>query len=460
MFSKKQMPRGEFLRLAGVGGLALSALPLLQRRADATVYFSDNFDRATDTFSDWEIFGSTITTDSAVVRAGTHSAKFSANNANTAEGSRADLHRDGMFFNGDERYIGFSVYFPSNIRSQFTSNGWGVLFAEPGYYPGGHYPPIALYFNPNISGANPSLRMDTHEPNGSANKIWSNSSVALGQWVDIVLRMYFHDTSAGWVEMWIDGVKQTFTNGQQRYSHHTIPPGGGSSPGGSLIHLNYRQNGIASNVTLYQDELKVGDSYAAVAPSATSVSRTLTIPIAASVNDRQWLRRGGSYPASSTISGYSSNQTVFPQKALWNGTYYIAAATLAFDTSSIPDGALLTDAKLRFVHRNTDNTTGAAENVNGRNLNLEWFSGFTGTTSDWIANVTNSAGDIALSSLGGGQLVTKTLSSPANINKSGITYLRAGISGTSAPTGINKAGISTFDHATDDEPRLIVNYTL
>jgi len=264
----------ELRALSSMGGASTLLVDYVQfLREDApppppsgTVYFQDNFDRDADTFAGWEIFGSTITTDSAVARRGTHSAKFSANNANTTEGSRADLHRDGMFFNGDERYIGFSVYFPSNIRSQFTSNGWGVLFAEPGYYPGGHYPPIALYFNPNISGANPSLRMDTHEPNGSANEIWSNSSVALGQWVDIVMRIYFHDTSAGWVELWINGVKQTFHNGQQRYSHHTIPPGGGSSPGGSLINLNYRQDGIASNVTIYQDEIRVGSTYAIVQP--------------------------------------------------------------------------------------------------------------------------------------------------------------------------------------------------
>jgi hypothetical protein len=264
----------ELRALSSMGGASTLLVDYVQfQREDApppppsgTVYFQDNFDRDADTFAGWEIFGSTITTDSTVARRGTHSAKFSANNASTTEGSRADLHRDGMFFNGDERYIGFSVYFPSNIRSQFTSNGWGVLFAEPGYYPGGHYPPIALYFNPNISGATPSLRMDTHEPNGSAKEIWSNSSVALGQWVDIVLRMYFHDTSAGWTELWINGVKQTFHNGQQRYSHHTIPPGGGSSPGGSLINLCYRQDGIASNVTLYQDEIKVGSTYAIVQP--------------------------------------------------------------------------------------------------------------------------------------------------------------------------------------------------
>jgi hypothetical protein len=264
----------ELRALSSMGGASTLFVDYVRfQREDAqppppsgTVYFQDNFDRDADTFAGWSIYGSTVTTQSQVVRAGTHAAMCSANNANTAFQSRCDLYKPGFFFNGQERYIGFSVYFPSNIRSQFTSNGWGVMFTEPGMYNGGGYPGIAMYFNPNIGGANAFLDMRTHETNGVSTRIWSNSSVALGQWVDIVLRVYFHDTSQGWVELWVNGVKQTFNNGQQRYSHYTIPPGGGTSPGGNLTHNCYRADGIGSNVTIYQDEIKVGSTYAIVQP--------------------------------------------------------------------------------------------------------------------------------------------------------------------------------------------------
>ena len=257
--------RSRFLASAA-GACALAALGAWPRRR-GTLYFHANFNRDADTFPGWSIYGSTATTDPTIVRAGSHSVKLSANNANTGgNGSRVDLFKYGLFFNGYERYIGFSVYFPTNMRSQFTSTGWGCMFTEPGYAHGGGFPPIAMYYDPNLSGANSRLQMSTHEPNGDSTTIWSSGAVTHGRWIDITLRIFFHDTSAGWVEMWIDGVKQTFNNSQQRYYHNTLCPGMGDAPGGLLDQNCYRKDGIASNVIIYQDEIKVGSTYAIVQP--------------------------------------------------------------------------------------------------------------------------------------------------------------------------------------------------
>lgn len=73
------------------------------------------------------------------------------------------------------------------------------------------------------------------------------------------------DPAVGYMEIWKDGAKQTFLDGTQKRFYQTFDPD--ATACGNLQLTNYRMKGmIPSAVTLYQDEIKVGESYDAVAP--------------------------------------------------------------------------------------------------------------------------------------------------------------------------------------------------
>jgi hypothetical protein len=87
------------------------------------------------------------------------------------------------------------------------------------------------------------------------------------RWIDFVAHVKWSKSAAdGFVELWVDGVKQTFsTNGQQRLYTQTVM--NDQNEGLKTIPTNYRRKGIVPGpVTIYQDEVKVGSSYRAVAP--------------------------------------------------------------------------------------------------------------------------------------------------------------------------------------------------
>ena len=87
-----------------------------------------------------------------------------------------------------------------------------------------------------------------------------------GRWVNFVAHVnWSKDPRAGFVELWVDGARQTFSGGQQRLSTQTVMSD--QNNGVKTIPTNYRGKGVVPGaVTLYHDEVKVGTSYGAVAP--------------------------------------------------------------------------------------------------------------------------------------------------------------------------------------------------
>ena len=90
--------------------------------------------------------------------------------------------------------------------------------------------------------------------------------MAKARWLSFVARVnWSKDERVGFVELWVDGVKQTFSNGQQRLYTQTVM----SDQNGGLhtIPTNYREKGsYPGAVTIYHDEVKLGTSYDAAAP--------------------------------------------------------------------------------------------------------------------------------------------------------------------------------------------------
>jgi hypothetical protein len=234
----------------------------------APLAFSDTFDRKADNFiPPWSILiraaPDRITTSSTHTRKGTHSAMLTVNASDNpnAWGTRADLIAEDMFCEGDDYYVGYSLLLPSNFLDQLSSRGW-LMVAEDGY--AGHSgPPFAYYFIGGPSGGKFELqaRPDGHITGYPILSV----DPTYGKWMDIVTYYKFSaDSSVGFVEVWINGEQQTFTTGQESYRQNTLEPG--SPRCGRLHHNSYRSAGMADSVTIYQDEIKVGQTYSAVAP--------------------------------------------------------------------------------------------------------------------------------------------------------------------------------------------------
>jgi hypothetical protein len=241
-----------------------------------SVYFSDTFDRDADTFVPpwyWTIQAAPdrLQTVSSPVRKGSHSLKMTVPSSDNPNGwgSRADVYGPttgaASVGEGDERWVGWSLYLPSNFQSQLTSRGW-ILLAEHGY---ATYlqPRVAYYFIGGPVGSGASVFELEIRP-GSSNTPTTIFAMqpTYGVWMDVVAHYKFStNPSVGYVELWVNGQQKTFSNGSQRYYTNTLEPGAPNR--GKIQHANYRAAGsMGSSITLYQDEIKMGGSYAAVAP--------------------------------------------------------------------------------------------------------------------------------------------------------------------------------------------------
>jgi hypothetical protein len=239
------------------------------QRSTQPLTFSDTFDRKADNFiPPWSTLvraaPDRITTSSTHARKGTHSAKLTVLDSDNPKGQtnpRADLTAENMFCEGDDYYVGYSLLLPSNFLGQLSSRGW-LMVAEDGYT-GYSMPPFAYYFIGGPSGGKIEL-LATRASRTKSNHILSVDPT-YGKWMDVVTYYKFSaDPSVGFIEVWINGERQTFANGQERFRQNTLEPG--APVCGKLLHNNFRASGMADSVTIYQDEVKVGESYNAVAP--------------------------------------------------------------------------------------------------------------------------------------------------------------------------------------------------
>jgi hypothetical protein len=230
--------------------------------------FYDGFEREADDFRPpWGWVGlaqaDRLTTSTTVARKGTHSAEFTVNDDDvyplTPTGNpRAQLNSGRIFCEGDERWIGSSVYLPPDFPN-LTDGGWLIVgsygFAPP--YEGGA--PGSL-----VVRAPYDELMLTRDESYNRDEIW-RTPLRKGKWMDFVFHVKFsRDPNVGFVELWVNGHRQTFSNGRDRLYYATLKKD--STGCGELILTSYRNKGMFEWATLYQDEAKVGTSYQAVAP--------------------------------------------------------------------------------------------------------------------------------------------------------------------------------------------------
>ena len=200
--------------------------------------------------------------------AGVHAARLSVSDGDTeascpghvfTPNPAASLIGPTVFHNGDDAWMGFSVYFPAgfpNIPNWFQ-------FAELYGKPYGGSPPIGLAVVGNRMGLWRDATQNFDNP-------WSTPLVT-NQWQDIVLHVKFSsDPTVGFVELYLNGVQQQFADGSTRLYYATLVAGNnwdGASGGNYLDIDEYRSHlDQLGTVTIYDAEMAIGDSYAAVAP--------------------------------------------------------------------------------------------------------------------------------------------------------------------------------------------------
>ena len=136
-----------------------------------------------------------------------------------------------------------------------------------------------------------------------------------------------------------------------------------------------------------------------------------------------------------------------------SGTYGISNGLLRFDTSGLPDDAVITSATLRIymtAKADGDNRSLAADWYTAWPIDASDFTSVAGTTAIAGVDITGltvqSANDVPLQNL-------------TSISLTGYTGLRLHVDG-GVPAADNVVQFASLEHTTRPEPQLIITYTL
>jgi hypothetical protein len=193
---------------------------------------------------------------------------------------------------------------------------------------------------------------------------------------------------------------------------------------------------------------------------------TVTIPIAAGADDGVTSKDGAinDWPPANNPSTQVTLTELLVRKVRHTtfGFAEIIVGHLIFDTSSIPDDAIVSSATLRIRAM-------VSQESEVRTLDFEWYNHGTDidATNDWVADVGTTAASVPGATWQAWTLPSTqdiVLSSPeVNINKSGETGIRFGIGGGQPAAGSNNdtnLQVASLEHATDPEPQLIISYNV
>lgn len=206
------------------------------------------------------------------------------------------------------------------------------------------------------------------------------------------------------------------------------------------------------------DSITVGDN----ANRVISGGATVEFSILTGTDDASFGYSSTIYPPTTANTAIGGNITTYTQahRTLTGAAYETRSGLIRFDTSSIPDGATIISAVLEIIQ--SDTTT----NTNGLSLRAEWYdwSGTYGNPSDHSHLVAADAiADTPLTTFTTiGAKHTFTLLNPSNVDKTGYTGLRFGLSqraADAAPTGVNRFRFASVESGLYVEPLLRVNYT-
>jgi len=190
---------------------------------------------------------------------------------------------------------------------------------------------------------------------------------------------------------------------------------------------------------------------------------TDTFSVAASGDDgfRGQTNPDNTWPPVTTQIGGDATTDMRARKVNHQTFVFTEAAVMLmrFDTSALPDNAIISAAVLRL------NIIAKAD-ANNRSLAGEWYasSNWPIDSGDYVLDVgTDAIPGTDITGLTAGADNDFTLSNPTNVNKTGFTGFRLGVTGGDPGQpgdNDNSVTVATFDHATLAEPRLLVTYTI
>jgi hypothetical protein len=248
-------------RLAAFASLALLATPMAMQNAAAAVPGGLDIpgnilrtgDYNTGSLSQWS--GSqksqpySLTVQSDDVREGGYAARFEVRNGDNpiGYGDRAEVQASTGESEGKDRWYSWSTKFDASFPS-YTN--WQVVSQWHAEADGS--PPIGFY----AYGDQLIIQANRFAAPGvplSTEIIW-RGPMRRGEWQDIKIHVHWSGSdSVGFVELWIDNVRQTFDDGTQRRYVRTLYPGYGAYFKQGL----YRQSGVSGTGVIYHDGLQV-----------------------------------------------------------------------------------------------------------------------------------------------------------------------------------------------------------
>jgi hypothetical protein len=189
---------------------------------------------------------------------------------------------------------------------------------------------------------------------------------------------------------------------------------------------------------------------------------TDTFSIATGLDDG-YISRESSTPGEWPVTGGffvgDTTTNVMARKAQLTGLGFsdCSVTLLRFDTSSIPDNAVITGATLRLQ-------TIAMGAATGRDIQVGYYasSNWPIDSGDWSGadNPGSDAGTFPVSDFAVSTQEDLVLSNPTSVSKTGYTGLLLSVSGAEPNSeDDHRVEWAALEHATELEPRLLVTYT-
>lgn len=151
---------------------------------------------------------------------------------------------------GDIRWYRFATKFDSTFPTDHASLGWGLTNQWHGDSSSGTPP---LNWSVSTDNGQWTLLADRQSsPGGYLGKVALFSTpLDVGSWHDVQMQICWSASdSVGFVELWHNGDRQTFTDGSQTYHVRTLVPGT-ANPSAYYKEGYYRQNGIVPTGIVY-----------------------------------------------------------------------------------------------------------------------------------------------------------------------------------------------------------------
>jgi fibronectin type 3 domain-containing protein len=302
-----------------------------------------------------------VTVVTSPVRSGKYATAFTVADTSTSANCpyvptatpRAQLVGPALFNPGDDRYIAFSTYFPAGFPATTDWFQIGEIYGPPF----GGSPSMGIGLTGN------RLTLD-RDPTHNWDNIWTASTdIAKGTgWEDLVLHVKFStDPSVGFVELWRNGVRQTFNDGSQRIYYDTLVPGvnwDGSSPNRLYINQYRSSKTLMGTVTLYHDDARVGTTYASVAGTSTPPPSDTTAPTVSFTSPTNGSTVSGIVTAT---AGASDNVGVTKVDLSLDGNLKLADTAspynYSFDSKTLTNGNHTLTAKAYDAAGNTSTST-------------------------------------------------------------------------------------------------------